>query len=152
MTKISAYPEITIPTIDDLLIGTDVENQNETKNFSIQGIVDLAVPYKVYTATLYQNGITAPVATVLQNTLGGNVTWQRDGAGNYGASSSGLFTAGKTTVTCSNMWGNYNIMLYPIFEESTFPNTIKLANIDTTVPVTQIDGMDFSFVEIKVYN
>jgi hypothetical protein len=43
MTKISIYPEITIPTIEDLLIGTDVENQNETKNFSIQGIIDLTL-------------------------------------------------------------------------------------------------------------
>lgn len=43
MTKISEYPEITVPTIDDLLIGTDVETQNRTKNFSIQSIIDLAL-------------------------------------------------------------------------------------------------------------
>lgn len=43
MTKISTYPEITIPTIEDLLIGTDVENHKETKNFSIQGIIDLTL-------------------------------------------------------------------------------------------------------------
>lgn len=43
MTKISAYPEISVPTIDDLLIGTDVENHNETKNFSIQSIIDLTL-------------------------------------------------------------------------------------------------------------
>ncbi len=43
MTKISAYPEISVPTIDDLLIGTDVENQNETKNFSIQSIIDITL-------------------------------------------------------------------------------------------------------------
>ena len=43
MTKISAYSEISIPTTDDLLIGTDVETQNETKNFSIQGIIDLTL-------------------------------------------------------------------------------------------------------------
>lgn len=42
MTKISAYPEIAVPTIDDLLIGTDVETQNQTKNFSIQSVIDLA--------------------------------------------------------------------------------------------------------------
>jgi len=41
MTKISQYPEISIPTLDDLLIGTDVEQSNETKNFSIQSIIDL---------------------------------------------------------------------------------------------------------------
>ena len=152
MTKISAYPEISLPTIDDLLIGTDVENHNETKNFSIQEIVNLAIPYKIYNAILTQSGNLDPVATVLQNTLGGDVTWQRSEAGYYSASSSGLFTAGKTTVTCSNMWGDYSVQLYPIFEESTFPNIISLANINTNAPVTQVDGMDFSFIEIKVYN
>jgi hypothetical protein len=43
MTKISLYPEISIPTPDDLLIGTDKAVQNETKNFSIQSIIDLTL-------------------------------------------------------------------------------------------------------------
>ena len=43
MTKISAYSEISIPTTDDLLIGTDVETQNETKNFSVQSIIDITL-------------------------------------------------------------------------------------------------------------
>ncbi len=33
MAKISTYPIVSIPTLNDLLIGTDVENLNETKNF-----------------------------------------------------------------------------------------------------------------------
>lgn len=41
MTKISQYPEIANPDVDDLLIGTDVENSNATKNFTIQSIIDL---------------------------------------------------------------------------------------------------------------
>jgi hypothetical protein len=50
MAKISTYPIISVPTLNDLLIGTDVENLNETKNFSIAGItnlilVDSYVPY-----------------------------------------------------------------------------------------------------------
>jgi len=47
MTKISAYPEIAVPTTDDLLIGTDVETQNQTKNFSIQSIIDLVTLQQV---------------------------------------------------------------------------------------------------------
>lgn len=43
MTKISEYPEISIPTTDDLLIGTDKGAQNETKNFSIQSIIDITL-------------------------------------------------------------------------------------------------------------
>ena len=50
MAKISTYPIISVPTLNDLLIGTDVENINETKNFTIEGItnlilVDNYVPY-----------------------------------------------------------------------------------------------------------
>jgi len=41
MTKISQYPEISTPDVDDLLIGTDVENSNATKNFTIQSVIDL---------------------------------------------------------------------------------------------------------------
>jgi len=41
MTKISAYPEVSEATIEDLLIGTDVETQKQTKNFSVKSIVDL---------------------------------------------------------------------------------------------------------------
>ena len=49
MAKISSYPIISIPTSNDLLIGTDVENLNDTKNFSISSIGTLIgkdyVPY-----------------------------------------------------------------------------------------------------------
>ena len=34
-----------------------------------------AASYLVYTALLTQSGTDAPVATVLENTLGGTVTW-----------------------------------------------------------------------------
>jgi len=49
MARISTYPIVSIPTLNDLLIGTDVENLNETKNFSLGDISGLIgqgfVPY-----------------------------------------------------------------------------------------------------------
>ena len=54
MTKISQYQEIALPDVDDLLIGTDVENDNSTKNFSIQSIVDLVSAAAGITPTLQQ--------------------------------------------------------------------------------------------------
>jgi hypothetical protein len=47
MTKISEYPVISIPTADDLLIGTDIGAQNETKNFSVQSIIDITLEHGV---------------------------------------------------------------------------------------------------------
>lgn len=151
MTKISAYPEISIPTIDDLLIGTDVETQNRTKNFSIQSIIDLAIPYKVYTAIITQSGTSAPVATVLQNTFGEVLTWSYNTVGSYEVSSDGLFTDGKTVVTCSNLWGSFEVQPYPNFEESTFPNTVSMLNINSTTGF-QVNGIEKAVIEIRVYN
>jgi hypothetical protein len=49
MAKISSYPILSNPTINDILIGTDVEDLNITKNFSIGSIIDIVgddfVPY-----------------------------------------------------------------------------------------------------------
>lgn len=64
-----------------------------------------AASYSVYTALLSQSGTNAPVATVLQNTLGGTVVWSRNGAGDYLATLSGAFTANKTVVKVSNTGG-----------------------------------------------
>tara|TARA_R100000655_G_scaffold53926_2_gene91919 strand:+ start:10227 stop:10793 length:567 start_codon:yes stop_codon:yes gene_type:complete len=38
MAKISSYSQITTPTNSDLLLGTDVGNDNKTKNFSIADV------------------------------------------------------------------------------------------------------------------
>lgn len=43
MTKISEYPITTNPTEEDILIGTDVNNSDITKNFSISSINSLAL-------------------------------------------------------------------------------------------------------------
>ena len=60
-------------------------------NLSTQG-----VGYRVYTALLTQTGTNAPVATVLENTLGGTVVWSRTGTGVYRGILTGAFTSDKT--------------------------------------------------------
>jgi hypothetical protein len=50
--------------------------------------------YLVYTALLSQSGTNAPVATVLENTLGGTVVWTRVGAGDYFGTLAGAFVNG----------------------------------------------------------
>jgi len=52
----------------------------------IFGLKEAATPkYKVYTALLTQTGTDAPVATVLENTLGYNITWGYSNVGVYTA-------------------------------------------------------------------
>lgn len=54
--------------------------------------------YKVYTALLTQTGTDAPVATVLENTLGGTVVWTRDNVGLYTGTLTGAFQSNKTVL------------------------------------------------------
>lgn len=54
--------------------------------------------YKVYTALLSQTGTSAPTTTVLENTLGGTVTWARTSAGIYTATLTSAFTNNKTAI------------------------------------------------------
>ena len=61
--------------------------------------------YKVYTAFLTQTGTNNPtVVEVGDNTLGA-ITWARSGVGTYYATSSGLFTLGKTNYFISPIFG-----------------------------------------------
>lgn len=73
---------------------TNEQIEKEIKKLKRQ--ISCLYPYKVYTALLTQSGTNAPVATVLQNTLGGTVVWTRDDIGQYTATLSGAFTSGKT--------------------------------------------------------
>lgn len=65
MTKISEYSNISTPTIDDLLIGTDVELSNETKNFTIESLIDLTLENGVSGTFLSQDDKTITVTNGL---------------------------------------------------------------------------------------
>ena len=145
MTKISLYPEISVPDVDDLLIGTDVESSNkDTKNFTIQSISDLIVPYKIYNAILTQEDTYNPVATVLQNTLEGVVVWTRDAEGIYLGTLSGAFPTNKTLVQAINSAHK----LTDVNNSSSNAIEITTRSLLTGDPT---DGFTKMSVEIKVY-
>ena len=75
---------------------TNQQIEKEIKKLKRQ--ISCLYPYKVYTALLTQSGTDAPVATVLQNTLGGTVVWTRDNAGVYYGTLVGAFTVNKTAI------------------------------------------------------
>lgn len=67
--------------------------------------VGLPVGTRVYCALLTQSGTDAPVTTVLENTLGGEVVWSYENPGRYVATLAGAFTENKTfiiTAPCAN--------------------------------------------------
>lgn len=119
MAKISSYPILSTPTINDLLIGTDVDNLNNTKNFSIGDIASFIiggsyVPYIGATANVnlgtfnitsggfIVGGGTASQFLKANGTLDSTVYQP---AGNYITQLSGEATAsgpGNAAVTLSN--------------------------------------------------
>ena len=156
MTKISIYPEIAVPTVDDLLIGTDKESNDSTKNFKISDVLELAsanvFPYKSYVCLLTQSGTLDPVVTVLYNNIG-VITWSRGSAGIYVVNSSGLFIDNKTVAFCQVS----SRTTYPTWQTIEFvsvkgdgDNFLKLEQFD--VDGDYIDILQGTMVEIRVYN
>ena len=152
MAIANSYPMGT-PKSGDLLLGTSVPaiGTNEkatTKNFGLESIGSLinagfAGGYKVYTALLTQEVGAAPVATVLQNTIGGTITWTRPGtAGVYTATiADGVFTANKTMVFINN-------------GSASSTNNIEWASNTTTtviIDTTADSVLAAASIEIRVY-
>ena len=79
--------------------------------------------YLVYSALLTQSGTDAPVATVLENTLGGTVVWTRDGAGAYFATLTGVFTNNKTVAFISDGESNRNAIAVRFDDDSVYVET-----------------------------
>ena len=119
MAKISSYPILSTPSINDLLIGTDVDNLNITKNFSIGDIASFIIggSYVPYIGATENVDLGAFEITSSAFIVGGGVAnefLKADGsldstvyqpAGNYITQLSGEATAtgpGNASVTLSN--------------------------------------------------
>jgi hypothetical protein len=107
------------------------------------------VAYKKYVALLTQTGTNAPVATILQNSIG-NVVLGYNAAGNYTASSNGLFTLNKTTIVIgSNV--NINVFDYAIMQTNTLTDSsFFIVTLDTNTSASD-DLLLNTLIEITVY-
>jgi|TARA_B110000211_G_C13588057_1_gene339187 hypothetical protein len=158
MANISTYP-IGTPAAKDLLAGTQLYTddngkvQNLTRNFSVANVAAFAnsysLGYTVYTALITQAGTAAPVATVLQNTTGGTITWTRTSTGRYVATISGTtYTADKTTVLVTSGGNNDNILRPRI----TATTAIDWYNIDSSDNAVSDTIAETTTVEIRIYS
>jgi hypothetical protein len=109
------------------------------------------LPYKVYTALLSQDGTNDPVAIVMQNTLGADVTWTRTSAGVYLGECIGKLTAGQTVIFSQ---GNNSLVnqIYPSINTPGDDVTIETGSIDNATPLWLDSILGNTFVEIRVYN
>jgi hypothetical protein len=149
MAKISTYADTPPPTLDDFLLGTDVNNDNATQNFLVSDLVNLiGNPYKVFTALLNQTGENEPVAIVLENTIG-VITFTYLNEGYYSINSDALFTNNKTAI----FFGPY------IDPEAQIRLGAEVQNTSEIIigSVSQIAGPSNNIftktpIEIRVYN
>lgn len=105
---------------------------------------DYSRPYKVYTALLTQSGTDAPVATVLENTIG-NIVWSRVGLGQYQGLLSSAFVNNKTFVICNHNAKSYFVEINRANNDSIFLKTLGISDYED-------DILGSTSIEIRVYN
>jgi hypothetical protein len=145
-----------IKTFSNAIIGTTanfsgtvtVPDPINPLNAATKQYVDAAArPYKVYTALLSQTGTNAPVATVLENTLGGTVVWSRVDTGMYLATLTGAFTGNKTVAFFQSGYSNPGApTMYSSYKDSD--NAVRLYSLSTGFYADQILSGQ---IEIRVY-
>jgi hypothetical protein len=152
--KITQLPTLTTPEATDKLVIVDVSDTSESpQGTSKQIAVENLKPYKVYSALITQTGTDAPVATVLQNTLGVTMTWSRFSTGVYIVTAgSGIFLENKTWVVINNInlsSGTY----YDINRDSNSIIAVGSAVYDAGSPpyVRADDLIGILSIEIRVY-
>jgi hypothetical protein len=112
MAKISTYADTPPPTLNDFLLGTDVDNDNSTQNFLVSDLINLiGNPYNVLTALVSQSG-TSGSSTKSSGAVTKGVTYQitNSGNGNFsnvGAPNNNVGTFFIATVTAvPNSYGS----------------------------------------------
>lgn len=82
---------------------TELEDEDTTMETRVgdleDGKADGTPGVKIYRALLLQSGTNAPVATVLENSLGGTLVWSYYDVGVYYVELTGAFPSGRTLVT-----------------------------------------------------
>jgi hypothetical protein len=127
----------------------------ENINRTMQEFKVLLLGYRSYTALLTQSGTDAPVATVLENTLG-EISFSYTNPGVYKIESDGLFTVGKTWTSSSLVNDGANGVYQQVIVEAS--NTSGAFLPDEIILRTY--GGDFNGdgllnstpIEIRVYN
>lgn len=105
------------------------------------------IPY-TYTVLLNQSGTTAPIATILLDTISG-LTWTRTSGGTYNLTKTGAFTENKT-IPISDNYTDINGNYYTI--EWIDVNTLTLktyASTDLENPVD--DVLNKQYLNISIF-
>lgn len=109
-------------------------------------IKPIDIDIRVYTALINQSGTTAPVATILHNTLNGNIIWTRDSTGIYIGTLTGAFAENTTAILINNQDSTKTLV-----GGYATANTIYLTQRDAVSPFNLTDVISNATIEIRVY-
>lgn len=124
----------------------------ENINRTMQEFKVLLLGYRSYTALLTQTGTDAPVATVLENTLGGDVVWSYVQTGFYFGTLNNSFPLEKTfcqgiTTTVEDGTG---LLVVTVKRNTMDEISVSSANPIFETPLD--DVLLYMPIEIRVYN
>lgn len=109
---------------------------------------------KRYIAVLTQTGQNAPLATVLENSLGAPLVWTRAQTGQYLGTLIGAFPPSKTTALCGDAQGGEAATLTSLELPANSSDYVLLKTYDVTAEsgIVPADGLIFrTTVSIRVY-
>lgn len=132
--------------------GAEVDTGTDDDKFiTPKALADSRVerPYKVYAALLTQSGTDAPVATVLENTLGGTPAPGYAEVGEYTLTLAGAFPVAKTGIPSPPplVYSDANGVGYGAFRTSD--NVITIVSKDSGSQSNNV--LSNAFIEIRVY-
>ena len=157
MAKIKTYANDNTINANDKLIGTDFNDSDKTKNYLISELKNYILngldtrPYKVYTALLSQTGTNAPVATVLENTLGGTVVWSYVDIGTFSGITTGKFLNNKTYLYINSASETGNMLDGLAGVSQISEDEINVITVSSGADVSN-DILNQASIEIRVYN
>lgn len=148
------------PDTDLIVLGAEVpftvrDDGYQNYAMTVTDFTNQVKGYKSYVALITQNDTDPPEATILENTLGVNVTYTYDGPGQYTALfNQSLFTSPNEYVTISqNMYVNGANDICNVNAAPVFFNAVGIVSYAATVPSDNIVGDYVPCVfEIRVYN
>lgn len=106
---------------------------------------------KVYRALLTQTGTDAPVATVLENSLGGTLVWTYSVAGRYDATLTGAFPVGKVGYN-SGFISNEDAITHAFSILRIDNNSLRLVTTSTSdFTASEDNRLAETFVQVLVY-
>lgn len=134
----------------------DVKHYFKKINEIIDWINDIGsnqgVSYTSYVALLTQSGTDAPVATILENTLGGTPVWTYDSSGYYIATLTGTFKNKKTVIFTGSGLDAYIELQWTFIDTDTHGENEFALFVTNDFGITGVDNALYqTMIEIRVY-